>query len=183
MKRLVKTLALASALSALLAAGAQAQGVDWQYPAVKGFGPVVPIPEASARPEGDLAYKVVFDVTQDRPGDGRVSPGLASVARFVNLLAISGMDPRQADIVAVLHASATPAVIKDENYRRRFGTPNPNAELIRQLEANGAEVVVCGQALAGAGFGLDEVMAPVEVSISAMTELAQRQLQGYAVMP
>lgn len=181
MKRLMETLALAAALSAPLAA--EAQAVDWQHPAVRGFGPVVPIPNTSARPEGDLPYKVVFDVTQDRPGDGRVSPGLASAARFVNLLALSGMDPKEADIVAVLHASATPAVIKDEAYMLRFGTPNPNAELIRQLEANGVEVVVCGQALAGAGFGLDEVMEPVEVSISAMTELAQRQLQGYAVMP
>jgi len=101
----------------------------------------------------------------------------------VNLLALSGTGSKEADIVAVLHAAATPAVIKDEHYARRFGAPDRNAELIRQLKANGVEVMVYGQPLAGAGLGLDEVMEPVEVSISAMTELAQRQLQGYAVMP
>ena len=55
--------------------------------------------------------------------------------------------------------------------------------MIRQLEDAGVEVVVCGQALASAGFAPDQVLEPVEVSISAMTEIADRQLQGYALMP
>lgn len=176
-------LAGAAAVIATATAAAAQQSPDWRYPAVTGAGPVVPVPNATAKPSDDLAYKVVFNVTQGVPGDRRVSPDLASVARFVNLLALSGMDPKQADVVAVVHGPATAAVIDNRFYRARFGTENPNVELIRQLEQNGVDVIVCGQAVAGAGFPFEAVLQPVEVSISAMTELAKRQLQGYAFVP
>lgn len=170
--------------AALLTAGAAAaqQQPDWQYPVIN-YGPVVPIPDATAERESGEPYRVVFNITQDQPGDGRVSNDLALVGRFVNLLELSGMDPSASDIVAVVHAAATPAVLQDEAYGSRYGSPNPNAQLIAELEDSGVEVVVCGQALAGAGLALDEVLEPVEVSISAMTEIASRQMQGYALMP
>jgi intracellular sulfur oxidation DsrE/DsrF family protein len=160
-----------------------ALAVEWEYPAVQGYGPVVPLPNASAQPNPELAYKVVFDITQGTPGDARVNPGLASVARFVNLLAIDGKMPENSDIVAVIHGSATPDVIEDAAYMARFGTPNPNTELFRQLAQNGVDVVVCGQAVIGSGFAPESVMDGVEVALSAMTVLANRQLEGYAVMP
>jgi intracellular sulfur oxidation DsrE/DsrF family protein len=156
---------------------------DWQYPAVNGAGPVVPVPNASAELPDGQSYKVVFNVTQGTPGDGRVSSDLASVARFVNLLALSGIDPKRADIVAVVHGPATAAVISDPYHQARFGTANPNSDLVRQLEEAGVEVVVCGQAVAGAGFPFEAVRQPVKISTSAMTELAKRQLQGYAFVP
>ena len=180
MKRtLIQTVA-----ACILAAGAlQAQQVDWQYPAVESFGPVVPIPDATAQRDGGESYRVVFNITEGRPGDGRVSSDLALVARFVNLLALSEMDPAESDIVAVVHEAATPAVVSDEAYRARYGTANPNTDLIIELENHGVDVVVCGQALAGAGFPVEAVFDPVDVSISAMTEIASRQLDGYALMP
>jgi intracellular sulfur oxidation DsrE/DsrF family protein len=179
----LRTMALAAGLLAVASPATAQQGVDWQYPAVENYGPVVPVPGATARLQQDTGYGVVFNVTEGTPGDGRVSPSLALVARFVNLLALSGMDPTDADIVAVVHEAATPAVIGDPHYQRRFGTNNPNAQLIRQLEGDGVEVVVCGQAVAGAGFPFDAVLDAVDVSMSAMTELAKRQLEGYALIP
>ena len=168
---------------ALAAGPLVAQQANWRHPAVESFGPVVPIPDATAMRDGGEPYRVVFNVTQGQPGDGRVSNGLALVALFVNLLALSGMDPAASNLVAVVHAGATSAVVGDAAYRQRHGTPNPNAELIRQLEDSGVEVVVCGQALAGAGYPVNAVLDPVDVSISAMTEIAWRQLDGYALMP
>lgn len=93
------------------------------------------------------------------------------------------MEPQNSDIVAVVHGAATPVVVGERDYHARYGAPNPNAELIRQLEDHGVEVVVCGQALAGAGYSPEAVLEPVDVSISAMTELAARQMKGYALMP
>lgn len=175
----------AAAMAPLIIAAApvQAQQVDWQYPAVESYGPVVPVPDATAKRQAGEGYRVVFDITEASPGEGRVSNELALVARFVNLLALSDMEPKASEIVAVVHGAATGAVVQDQAYRARYGTPNPNSELIAQLEENGVEVVVCGQALASAGFPVEAVLEPVDVSISAMTELASRQLQGYALMP
>ena len=172
------------AAAMLFATGSlHAQQVDWQFPAVDAYGPVVPIPDATAQRDGGDPYRVVFNITEGQPGDGRVSSDLALVARFVNLLALSEMDPAESDIVAVVHEAATPAVVGDDAYRARYGTTNPNTDLIIELENNGVDVVVCGQALAGAGFPVDAVFDPVDVSISAMTEIASRQLEGYALMP
>ncbi len=175
--------ALAGAAAALAIPAVAQQRPDWQYPAVNGAGPIVPVPKATSKLPDGQTYKVVFNVTQGTPGDGRISADLASVARFVNLLALSGMDPKRADIAAVVHGSATAAVISDPYHQARFGTANPNTDLVRQLEENGVEVVVCGQAVAGAGFPFEAIMQPVEVSTSAMTELAKRQLQGSAFVP
>lgn len=173
---------LATGLALATATPGAAQQVDWQFPAVQ-YGPVVPIPDATAKREDGEAYKVVFNITQGTPGDGRVNTELALVGRFVNLLALSGMDPAQSDIVAVVHGAATPVVVSDDAYRGRYGEANVNAEAIRALEDAGVEVVVCGQALASSGFSPQQVLDPVEVSISAMTELAARQMEGYALMP
>ena len=175
--------ALAGVVTVLAMPAAAQQRPDWQYPAVHGAGPVVPVPNATAKLPDGQTYKVVFNVAQGTPGDKRVSSDLASVARFVNLIALSGMDPKQADIVAVVHGPATAAVISDPYYQARFGTANPNTDLVRQLEENGVEVIVCGQAVAGAGVPFEAVMQPVEVATSAVTELAKRQLQGYAFVP
>ena len=80
------TIVVTAAFVALAAPAAAQQGVDWQYPAVQDYGPVVPVPDASAKMDQDGGYKVVFNVTEGRPGDGRVSSSLALVVRFVNLL-------------------------------------------------------------------------------------------------
>ena len=177
-----KIVAAAGLALALAAPPLAAQQVDWQFPAVE-YGPVVPIRGATAERAGGEPYKVIFNITQGTPGDGRVNNELALVGRFVNLLALSGMDPRQSDIVAVVHGAATPAVVAGPRYMARYGAPNPNAEVIKQLENQGVEVVVCGQALVGAGFSQDAVLEPVDVSISALTEIASRQMEGYALMP
>lgn len=184
---IAKPAGLAACLALAIAATgamqqARAQQVDWQYPAVR-YGPVVPIPDATAKRENGEAYKVVFNITQGTPGDGRVNTELALVGRFVNLLALSGMDPAQSQIVAVVHGGATPIVVDDAAYGARFGEANVNAEAISALEEAGVEIVVCGQALASSGFSPEQVLEPVEVSISAMTELASRQMEGYALMP
>ena len=126
---------------------------------------------------------MVFNITRGTPGDGRINNELALVGRFVNLLALSGMAPKQSQIVAMVHGAATPIVVNDQAYRGRYGEANVNARAITALEEAGVEVVVCGQALASSGFNLDQVLEPVEVSISAMTVLADRQIQGYALMP
>lgn len=173
---------LIASIFTCLAAPAAAQDADWQYPAVP-YGPVVELPGTTAeRPSGE-PYSVVFDIRDAAPGDERVSRDLALVGRFVNLLAQSQMEPSDSDLVAVLHAAAAPAIVTDAAYRARYGTDNPNEGLIIALERYGVDVVVCGQSLTASGFTPDDVLDPVDVSVSAMTTLADLQLRGYALMP
>jgi intracellular sulfur oxidation DsrE/DsrF family protein len=171
-------LVLAFAAGLLAAPAAAQEAPEWLHPEIKGFGAVTRIPGADARE----SYRVVFDIREDTPGDGRVNPGLARAARFVNLLTMSGHDPADSELVAVLHGDATSAAVEAEAYGERFGESNPNEALISRLTAAGVEVTVCGQALAAGGYDFERVLAPVSVTLSAMTRLAGAQMDGFALI-
>ena len=85
--------------------------------------------------------------------------------------------------IAVLHGPATPAILDNSHYREKFGVDNPNVELIAALEKAGAQVVVCGQALAHNKFPDAWVNPEVEITLSALTDIIILQQQGYVLMP
>lgn len=74
-------------------------------------------------------------------------------------------------------------MVNDVAYLARYGTPNPNTDLIRRLSALGVDAMVCGQALVASGFAPQVVLEPLKVALSAMTAIASYRLQGYVVMP
>ena len=166
----------------LIAVPLPAFGYNWSYPVVP-HGPVVAIPDATAKPDPGLRYKVLFSITEGVDDRSKVNGGLSHVARFVNLLPSGNVDPKKTDIIAVVHGSATPLTLKSEAYQAAFGRDNPNLELVRKLRELGVKFQVCGQAVAGLGAPLDAVAPEFELALSAMTVMANKQLQGYALMP
>lgn len=169
----------------LLAALATAQVVSAQptSPAIQGYGGIHPTKGASERPDRQLRYRVVFNITKAAPEPGRVNPSLDKVARFLNLLAADGVRLRRGDAVAIVHGPATPLVMSNEAYRARHGVANPNLELIRRLREVGAEVRVCSQALIGNSIERSSVAELVEVDVAALVTIANLQLRGYALIP
>ncbi|TFI59865.1 hypothetical protein E2493_02490 [Sphingomonas parva] len=151
--------------------------------AIAGFGGVHPTEGAGQRPDRKLRYRVVFSITKAATEPGKVNPSLDRVARFLNLLAADGVRPRRGDLVAIVHGPATPLTMSDEAYRARFGTPNPNLELIRRLRGAGAEVHVCSQALSGNKIERSSVAELVEIDVAALVTIANLQLRGYALIP
>lgn len=167
----------AAALSLPVALHAQ----QWEFPVIKGYGGVVPIPDAAVQPRKDLEYKVVFDVTAGTQKPDEVNPGLDRIARFINVYASAGIPPRRLKLVAVLTGPATPAVLDDAHYRARFGVANPNLDLIDQLTKAGVKLFVCGQALAGMRIDVASVNPNVSRALSALTVVPTYELEGYAL--
>ena len=155
--------------------------IDRYHPAIAGYGRIVPLPDAAIQPAA--GHRVIFDVTAAASDPGAVNPGLDHVARYVNLLASAGVRPKNAPVVAVVHGDATEAVLDDSAYHIRHERKNPNAELIRALEAQGVKLYVCGQALAGENVDPKAVVDDVEVATSAITVLAAFQMRRYALVP
>lgn len=149
---------------------------------VPGYGKIHAVPEARERPDKGLRYRVVFNVTEAADSPDKVNPGLDKVARFLNLLSQDGVRPQPGDVVAVVHGPATPAVMSDGEYRAKTGAANANLELIRRLEDAGAEVRVCGQALASRNIAHEAVDKRVQVDVAALVTLANLQLRGYALL-
>ena len=176
--RTLKGLMLVAALTA-----AQAASAEPRFPAIQGFGGVQPTEGAGERPDRRLRYKVVFNITKAAEQPSKVNPSLDKVARFLNLLAADGVRPKRGNVVAIVHGPATPLVMSDDAYRAKFGTANPNLELVRLLREAGAEVHVCSQALFGNKIERSSVADLIEVDVAALVTIANLQLRGYALIP
>ena len=155
----------------------------WQSPAIKNAGAMHPLPNAVFQPDKATIYKVVFSVT--RAPKGKVDPdgGLEPVARAVNVFASAGVPLDHLKFVAIIHGGATPMVLDNAHYKKQFGVDNPNLKVIRELNAAGVEIVVCGQAVAGFGYQYGWVQPDVKVALSALSTLIILQHQGYALVP
>ena len=151
------------------------------FPIIKKHGGVVARPSAAEQPRAGA--KVVFDATADaKPGD--VNKGLDRVARLLNLYGAAGLKATDVKIAIVLHGEATKSVLNDNAYKARFGAnQNPNLPLVRELQKEGVNIFVCGQALNYKGFPDTEVADGVPIAAAALTVVINKQSDGYSYLP
>ena len=150
-------------------------------PAVEGYGPTYPINNRDVPLEKGFVYKAVFDAV-DNPDEKSLNTGLVSVARYLNMHARNGVAVKDMNIAVVAHGPALKALLSDDAYRTRYGIKNPNSELLRKLDDAGVSFYVCGQSMAFGGFDKNELIAPANVALSAMTMLTVLQSDGYALL-
>ncbi len=145
-------------------------------PRVPSFGKSAPV-AAEAFPAG-ATFKIAFDVSTPSEGEA-VSRQLDSPARLLNMLALAGVPDDQAAVAIVVHGKAALDLVTDA----RRGSPNPNAPLIAELVAAGADIQLCGQTAVHYDIGPDDLLPGVKLSLSAMTSHAQLQEQGFSLNP
>ena len=167
--------------SVLFAAAAMPRGKNPDPPRIEGHGRVQRFPDAPEQPRD--GSKFVVDMTAGGPPD-QLSKGLDKVARFVNIYSQAGKKPARARICVVLHDDATTLALNDASYAAAFDTrTNPNLPLMRDLRKAGVEFLVCGQALTHKGYQPKQTVAEVQVAVSGLTALVNRQQDGYAYVP
>ncbi|MCL5268245.1 MAG: DsrE family protein [Bacteroidetes bacterium] len=154
----------------------------WEYPVIKGYGPVHPLPDAAIQPDKSLNYKILFDITQAAKEKGKVNPALDHLARLINVFASAGMMPDKMKLVAIIHGPATPVVLNNEEFKSKFGIDNPDIKLINDLKKSGVVFYVCGQALADNSYEHKWVNKGITIALSALTVVPTYQLRGYALM-
>ena len=155
----------------------------WEYPVIKGYGGMEPLPNAAFQPDKPIKYRVLFDITKASESVDRVNPGLDRVARFLNVMAVSGILPKDMELAAIIHGQATPSVLKSEVFKDRFKKDNPNREIIQGLKEAGVKLYVCGQTLVDDGFKEEWVNEQIGIAVSALVVVPTYQLKGYAYVP
>jgi intracellular sulfur oxidation DsrE/DsrF family protein len=148
------------------------------YPLIQGYGGIVPQAHAVG-PEKILKYRVVFSITQPAPAPDAVTPGLEQVARFMNVCAYAGVDAVDQDLIAVFRGTAVRSALRNDAFRRRFYTGNPDLELLMRLDARGVKFFACGQALSEEDFSSRDTLAFFSIAQSGTVFTATCQLQGY----
>jgi intracellular sulfur oxidation DsrE/DsrF family protein len=152
-------------------------------PVIEGYGPTFAIEDRDVALPDNTAYRVVFDAADYAGAPAGLNSELVSVARFLNMHARNGVEPRKMDIAVVLHGEALKSALSGEAYQARFGSGNPNLDLLTRLHAAGVSFYACGQSMGFRGIGGDELASAVKVALSAMTMLALLQSDGYALLP
>ncbi|WOK05547.1 DsrE family protein [Imperialibacter roseus] len=184
MKNFVKSYYLESfvcfLIANLLSIAAFAQ--EAHYPIVKGHGGIFDIQEATAFPDPTLQYKIVVDIKEGAGGHKSINASLNNLARIANLHGMGGVPKENIDIVAVIHGEATISILSDISHENRYGTPNPNTDLIRALLEGGIKLFVCGQSLRARKIDARELTPGIAISLSAVTLVTTYQLKGYAVL-
>ena len=155
----------------------------WQNPVIKSDGSMHPLPDAAFQPDRNATYKTVFSVTKGSDDPKKVNGGFEHVARAVNVFASAHVPLDHLKFVIIVHGSAVPAVLDNAQYRKQFGVDNPNLKLIKELEAAGVQIAVCGQAVAGMKYEYSWVNPDVKIALSALSTVIVLQQQGYALFP
>ena len=182
MKRLPLSALLVLLLLPLCATASTADGF-WQTPTIVGAGRIHQMPHAAYQPDSKATYKAVFSLTHFGANPSAVSPSLEHVARAVNLYVNAGVPLAHLKFVAIAFGPATPIVLNDVEYRKKYGVANPNLAVIAQLRKAGVDVAVCAQAVAEHNFKYDWVDSHVTVALSGLTTVIDLQQQGYALSP
>ncbi|MFZ2029871.1 MAG: DsrE family protein [Vitreimonas sp.] len=172
-----RTLALAMVLALAPAAYAADPPGFSRGPVITDYGPVADVPDAAPIP-ANTHFKVIFDVSEAAQA-GTVNRSLESAARFLNMHARAGIPPENITIAIVVRGSA----VRDLTAHPQPRHDNPNAPLIAALIAHHVDIYVCGQAAAHAGVSAGEFLPGVKLVLSAMTEFALLQQQGYTLIP
>jgi ubiquinone/menaquinone biosynthesis C-methylase UbiE/intracellular sulfur oxidation DsrE/DsrF family protein len=152
------------------------------FPIIKGYGGIIAVADAVEPPRAGM--KVVLDVTSEAKNPEEVNKGLDRAARLLNLYGAVGLKSSDIRLTVVLHGEATKSVLSDEAWESRMQVKqNPNLPLIRLLQKEGVEVIVCGQALGYKKIERSEVATDISVAAAALTVLLNRQADGFAYVP
>ena len=167
-------------LFSLLAFQMEAQ--EWESPIVEGYGKIKYFSDAAVQPDSTLQYNLVFDLKDGKEKEG-VNSGLFKIARTLNMLGVAEVPSKKIHIVAAIHGDATFIVLNEEKYQEKYGTSNPNLELMKLLQDRGVELFVCAQATASKNIDDKDMNPYVRPALSALSVLSNYQLKGYVFMP
>jgi intracellular sulfur oxidation DsrE/DsrF family protein len=170
----------AAVLIALIGFSVSVRAQSAQTLPVPGYEAAKDVPGAKELPDPNMTYKVVFDIGKAAPKVDEVNPGLATVARYLNTLAKTGVSADHRKIAVVFHQGGTEIVQNNDAFKaRNNGHDNPNIALIQNLKNAGVDFRVCGQAVLGSKIDPKTIQPEIELDLWALTTIVNLELRGY----
>ena len=169
--------------SLLLLAGSVCAAESSTGPVITSFGPVYDVSGDFWNLKKNKRYKVSMDVSATADFSGDLNRNFESAARFLNMHAGNGIDPKNIKFAVIVHGSAAKDLLKDAAYEARFNEPNPNTMMLNALADAGVKFYLCGQTAAYRGYTAEELNPAVSMALSAMTGHVRLQSEGYTLIP
>ncbi|GAB1403402.1 hypothetical protein MASR1M74_05800 [Lentimicrobium sp.] len=156
--------------------------IDWQTPAIDGYGKIKFYPQSRLLPTNDHEYKLLFNISSNKTKQG-VNAALWRMARALNLFKASGIDAGNVKLAAIVHGKAYALALSDEKHLEIKGKPNPNLDLLEKLVNNDVKIYVCGQSIAGNKLHASDVNQFVDITLSALMAFPYFADQAYTLIP
>ena len=150
-------------------------------PIIKDYGTINSIDNVII-PDPSLDYKIVIDLKSSNQSFDKVNKGLINVARALNLHAVGAIPQEQLHLAVAIHYTATPIVLNNVGYQKKYGVDNPNLDLISQLKNAGVEIYICGQSLVARKYAFEDVNPDVAVALSMLTVVTDKMMKGYSLL-
>ena len=151
-------------------------------PVFDDIGPTYNLKNADFVPDSTSVLKAIFDIDY-MPKDSLASNSLiSSLHRYLNMHVKSGIKESNISLGFVLHGASTKDALTDEAYLKKYGTKNPNTNLIKTLSEHGVDMFLCGQSASYSGISKSEIMPEIKIALSAMTVLTVYQSEGYSLI-
>jgi intracellular sulfur oxidation DsrE/DsrF family protein len=171
-----KLLACTILLAGLVGLPAAAMAQDLPIPGVE---PAKDQPGAHEYPDPKLTYKIVFDLADGPATPDKVNPGLQGVAEFINTLAKYNVPASHRMIAVVFHQKSTPAILINDEYRKRYNADNPDIQLVQAMKKAGVDFRVCGQAVLGNHIDPKTIQPEIELDLWAGITIPNLMMRGY----
>lgn len=146
---------------------------------IPGVEPARDQPGAHEYPDPNLTYKIVFDLAGGPDSPDKVNPGLRGVAEFINTLAKYNVPASHRQLVVVFHQKSTPAILVNEEYKKRYNTDNPDIALVQAMKKAGVDFRVCGQAVLGMKIDPKTIQPEVQLDLWAGMTIPNLMMRGY----
>jgi intracellular sulfur oxidation DsrE/DsrF family protein len=150
-------------------------------PIIKDYGTIYSLDKVTM-PDKSLEYKIVIDLKPSNDNFSEVNKGLLNVARMLNLHGVAGIPKEQLHVVVVMHYTATPIVLNNAGYQKKYGVNNPNLDLISKLKDAGVEFYICGQSLVARNYAFEDVNPDITIALSMLTVVTEHLQQGYSLL-
>ncbi len=151
-------------------------------PIIENYGKVWTVDKPDFKTNVDAEFKVVFDIMDSPKSPEEINRTIETAARFLNMHAQHGVPSSQLSVALVVHNKASKDIIHNEAYQTRYGTKNPNFDMVKDLMEAGAEIILCGQSSKSRDFPKEDLIPGAQISLSAMTALIQLQNEGYQLI-
>lgn len=165
------------------------QAQDMVFPAIQGYGGVIPVPFAAEKPDPSQKYKFVIELGKKVEDKTQLADMLDYAARLYNLHRYAGVPKENIEMGVVIYASSTPMVMSDSAYRKRFNKNNndsarvnPNGPLLEELHRNGIQVIICGQSMMKQDLLPGDIYPGVRLAVSRFTATTDFLVKGYQLI-
>jgi intracellular sulfur oxidation DsrE/DsrF family protein len=176
-------LLVACAIAVALATRSSQPDPRLTFPRIHGAGGVLPVGPNALMPSVTADHRLYVDVDGDGQNHGEINARLHTAAKLLNLYALAGVPDDKVHLVVLFYGKGVDLALSDEAYEKKFGHPNPNANVIKQLRQANVSMVVCGQALGHQNFVASNIRPGMTLALSALTAREELQAVGYGPVP